>query len=315
VSDALELWERPEADKIYMIAGFRQWADAGSVSSGLPQYLIQQSNARQIGEIDGDGFYLFQIPGTHDLVRPVVKFDEGYPVSLETPRNTLYYTGDDEQGVVIFIGDEPHLDIERYTAALLDAAETLSVRRIVGLGGVHGEFPYDKERLIGGSYSLPRMKAEMGKLGVHLSDYHGGASIGSYLCRRSGEREIEYVGLYAFVPTYDFSTFAQRVSNIRLENDYMAWLGVLRRINFMCKAHFDPADLEEKSAHLIQVVTAKIDELESSSPQLGVREYIQRIADAFTETHFDPLDDVWEEELRRLLDDSASSESDSDEAS
>src|SRR5690606_5346996 len=66
--DRVEIWEKPAAPEVYMLAGWRQWADAGSVSSGLPQYLIQQTGARKIGQIRPDGFYLFQIPGTHDLV-------------------------------------------------------------------------------------------------------------------------------------------------------------------------------------------------------------------------------------------------------
>lgn len=309
MSDVLELWERPEADRIDMIAGWRQWADAGSISSGLPQYLIQQTKARQIGAIRPDSFYLFQIPGTHHLVRPVVKFDEGYPQSLEARRNELFYTGDEQRGVVFFLGDEPQLDIERYVAAFLQAAQTLGVKRIVSLGGVYGELPYDKERLVSCIYSLRSMKEEMRSLAVNLSDYHGGASIGSYICRRAGEQGIEFVGFYAFVPTYEFSNLANFGNTLRIENDFMAWLGVMRRINYMLKTRFDLSDLEQKSARLLQVMDAKVEELDSMAPQLGVREYLTRLSEEFAEVTFDPLDEVWEEELRRLLDDSDAADS------
>ncbi len=77
MSDALDLWKKPEAKENYMLVGWRQWADAGSVSSGLPQYLIQLMDAEPIGTIRPEGFYLFQVPGTHDLVRPVVRFKRG----------------------------------------------------------------------------------------------------------------------------------------------------------------------------------------------------------------------------------------------
>ena len=119
MSDAVEIWEHPTAAQIHMLVGWRQWADAGSISSGLPKYLIQQTQARKIGMIHPDGFYLFQFPGTHGLMRPIIKFEEGHPKSLETKRNELYYTGDDQRGVVILLGDEPHLDIERYSKAIL----------------------------------------------------------------------------------------------------------------------------------------------------------------------------------------------------
>jgi len=303
MSDILELLERPQAQRTVMIVGWRQWADAGAVSSALPLYLIQQTNARRIGLIRPDGFYLFQIPGTHDLVRPVVRFNEGYPEDLELPQNEFYYTGDGERGVVIFAGHEPHLQVERYIATLLQAAKELGVQRIVGLGGVYGELPYNKERMVSCNYSLRRLKKELSRLAVNLSDYHGGASIGSYLCRRAGDRNMEYVGLYAFVPTYDFSSLEEIGSGIRLEHDFMAWLGVMRRVNYLLKTDFDLTDLELKSRQLLQIMDAKVDELDRAAPQAGVREYFARLADNFTEEIFNPLDDVWEDEIRRILDD------------
>jgi proteasome assembly chaperone (PAC2) family protein len=302
MAESLEIWEKPEADEIYMIVGWRQWADAGSVSSGLPDYLIQQTDARQIGAIRPDGFYLFQFPGTHDLVRPVVKFDQGYPEWLQTQHNELFYTGDQKRGLVFFLGDEPHLDVERYIAALLEAAKRLNVKRIIGLGGVYGEIPYDKERPVSCNYSLHNLKAELDSLAVSLSDYQGGASIGSILCKRAGEQGMEYIGFYAFVPTYDFSNISQVGSAIRIETDYMAWLGVMRRVDYLLKLNIDWSDLEKRSEKLIEVINQKVEEIDKSAPQLDVRDYMNRLGEEFTETTFDPLDDVWEEELRRLLD-------------
>ena len=54
------------------------------------------------------------------------------------------------------------MDIERYVRAILEAAKRLNVRRIVGLGGVYGELPFDKERMISCNISSARLRAEMG---------------------------------------------------------------------------------------------------------------------------------------------------------
>ncbi len=302
MAESYELHETPKADEIYMIVGWRQWADGGSVSSGLPQYLIHQTKARQIGTIKSDGFYLFQFPGTHDLVRPTVQFIEGYPVSLTTPHNDLFYSGNNHLGVVYFLGDEPQLDIERYVGALLNIAEELRVKRIIGLGGVYGELPYDKERMISCNYSLQDLKAQMEPLGVSFSDYHGGASIGSYVCKRAGERAIEYMGFYAFVPSYDFSTVEQIGNVIRIENDFTSWLAIMRRLNHMLHLGINLTDLEKKSEHLSELIESKINEIDEAAPQLNVREYLQNLTIGYTETTFNPLDEVWEEELRRLMD-------------
>ncbi|HNB52589.1 MAG TPA: PAC2 family protein [Anaerolineales bacterium] len=297
----LELLETPQADEVYMLAGWRQWADAGSVSSGLPEYLIQRTKARRIGTLGPDGFYLFQFPGTHDLVRPVVKFDQGYAESLEVPRNEIFYSGNQRRGMVFFIGDEPHMDVERYAQSFLKLAETLKVKRIIGFGGVYGELPYDKERMVSGSYSLRYLKEELNHLALSFSDYHGGASIGSYICRRAGEKEMEYVAMYAFVPMYDFSAISQLGNTVRIENDYMAWLGIMRRVNYMLKLDLSLKDLERRTKRLLQLFDEKVDELERNNPQLGVRNYLQQLSEGFTETIFEPLEDVWEEELNRLF--------------
>jgi len=301
-NDALDLWEKPVADEIYMLVGWRQWADAGSMSSGLPRYLAKQADARQIGQIRSDDFYLFQVPGTHDLVRPVVKFNEGFPESLRTPTNEFYYAGDEQTGVVFFTGDEPHLKVEQYSETFLRAVKELGVKRVVGFGGVYAEVPYNKERLVSGIYSLKTLKEEIEALAVNLSGYQGGASIGSYICKRAGDHDVEYVSFYTFIPTYELSEITQIGNSIRIENDYMAWLNVMQRVNYMLRLDFDLQDLEGKSARLINVVDAKIEELEKVSPQLGVREYVDRVAEAFTEIPFQPLDDVWEKEFRRLFD-------------
>lgn len=303
MSETVELRERPQAKQMYMIVGWQQWADGGAVSSGLPRFLVQETDARKIGNIKPDGFYLFQIPGTHDLVRPIVEFSDGYPENLETPSNTFYYTEQDDIGLVFFTGDEPHMDVERYVQAILDVATELKVQRIITCAGVYGEMPYDKARLVSAIYSNLALKPELDKLSVNYSDYHGGASIGSYLCRRAADADMDCIGLYAFIPTYDFSALFQAAQGIRIENDFGAWHGILRRINHMLKTRFDLTEIEEKYEELTRTIEERINELDAQSPDVGIRAYVEQIAEGFEEVVFDPLEEVWEQEINRLFDD------------
>ncbi len=59
---------------------------------------------------------------------------------------------------MIFLGDEPHMDAERYIRALLGAAKEMNVKQIIHLGGVYGQVPYDKQRHVHGIFSLPHLK-------------------------------------------------------------------------------------------------------------------------------------------------------------
>ena len=112
---------------------------------------------------------------------------------------------------------------------------------------------------------------------------------------------MEYAGFYAFVPTYDFSNVSSVANAIRIETDYMAWLGVMQRVNYLLHLDIDLSHLEKKSRQLIEVINAKVDEIDEKAPQLGVREYLDRISEEFEETTFNPSEEFWEQELRDIF--------------
>lgn len=303
MNDLIELWEKPAADKC-MIAGWYQWADAGDVSSGLPRYLIDETQARKIGEIKPDSFYLFQIPGTHHLLRPVVRLSEGLREEMEERKNEFFYSDNEGGEFLIFLGEEPHQNEGQYAEALLDAVEELGVRRMAIVAGVHGPMPYDKDREISCVYSLPELKEEITKYAVKMSNYEGGATIGTYLAHKAEPRGIEAIVFYAMVPAYDFSRGSVLTQRMAMDEDFKAWYDLMRRLKFMFKLDMDLSDLERRSEELISTWDSKIEELEQEMPQLEVRDYMEEVNEDFTEVSFMPLSDVWEEELGHLFDDS-----------
>ena len=109
----LVLDEKPAAR--YLIAGWRrQWSDGGSISSGLPQYLIDQFGARKIGGFSRELellCYPFQAAGSHDSYRPACAFDDGLPSVPMHWGNDFYDAG---SGLIIFMGEEPWFEIELY---------------------------------------------------------------------------------------------------------------------------------------------------------------------------------------------------------
>lgn len=298
MDELVHLTEKPVAKEIYMVAGWEQWADAGSISSGLPEFLIDQTGAHKIGEISPDNFYLFQLPGAHHFLRPEIKLNEGYREELRSSINEFYYTGDEEKGLVIFVGTEPHMNVDRYAAAFFDAVKELGVKRVVAVGGVYGAMPFLLDRNVSCVYSLKSMKAELENYSVRFSDYEGGATIASYLLDQAEHDDVEFLALYSFVPAYDFvQSEATPVQGIRLENDFRAWHELMRRINHMFDMGMDLSELEQLAADLDTSVAAKIEELDRTMPDLNVREYVEQLGQEFEETPFMPLDDIWEQEL------------------
>jgi proteasome assembly chaperone (PAC2) family protein len=302
--DLVTLWEIPEAQEVYMIAGWNQWADAGAISSGLPLYLIHKLDARKIGEIKDDGFYLFQLPGAHHFLRPEIQLDEGYRQSLKKPTNEFYYAEVEGKGLVIFLGEEPHMRADRYADAFLGAIQALGVKRVGALGGVYGAIPYDRDREVSCAYSLPEMKADLETYAVRFSNYEGGATIGTYLVGCAEAYELEFLVFYAFVPAYNFSELSSLVQAISIEHDFKAWYDVMKRFNHMFDIEIDLSELEEQSYELVTSMDAKIEELADQMPDLDVHAYLQEIAEEYdAEPFVPPLSDVWGRALDNLFQD------------
>lgn len=286
-----------------MIAGWNQWADAGSISSGLPLYLIQKLNAKKIGEITDDGFYLFQLPGAHHFLRPEIHLKDGYRQSLDKPKNELFYIENNGKGLVIFLGEEPHLKVDRYVTAFLDAVKNLGVKRVAAVGGVYGAMPYDKDRQISCVYSIQDMKDELTRYAVRFSNYEGGTTIGPYIVDAAERVQQEFLVFYAFVPAYNFSELSKMVQAISIEHDFKAWYDIMRRFNHMFDMDIDLTELEHQSYELMLSMDAKIDEVEERLPQLEVKEYLAQVAEEFEDKPFVALSDVWGKALGNMFDD------------
>ncbi len=228
MNEMLRLYERPLNQVNYMIAGWEQWADAGENSSGLPAYLIEQLGARRVAEIKCDECYLFQMPGTHHLMRPQAKHKNGHCVSMSEHRNELWFTHIADKGLFIFLGEEPHLSEKAYADAFFDLVQELNIRRVVGVGGVYGAMPFEKEREVSCVYSLPRLRQELSRYAVRFSNYEGGTTIGSYMAHRAELRGVEMVVLNAFSPAYEFVRMGITVQAMRVEEDWKSWYDLMR---------------------------------------------------------------------------------------
>jgi proteasome assembly chaperone (PAC2) family protein len=237
-------------------------------------------------------------------LRPEIKLDSGYRQELSVRKNELFYSGDKEKGLVIFVGDEPHMNADRYARAFLNAVQELNVKRVGAVGGVYGAMPYDMDREVSCVYSLRGMKKELESYAVRFSDYEGGTTIGTYLVDHAERMAVEFLVFFAFVPAYDFGQSSSIVQGIRLENDYKAWYDIVRRFNHMFDLGFDLSDLDAKSNELFLSMDAKIREVDKKLPELNVAEYMRKLSSDFVERPFKPLSDVWERGLRDIFDDS-----------
>lgn len=266
----------------FMIAGFHQWANAGNVSSGIPEYLIEKLHAVKVGHIRKGDFYLFQLPGSHFMFRPAVKYIDGYEEDYqEEPLNDYYCAEISRKNIIIFIGTEPNQHEDVYVNALLDGAKELGIRKIVIPSGVGDEVPFDKERLVGCNYSLRQMHEELKRYAFTFSNYDRNATIGMVINHFSKARNIECVGMTARTPSYQLS--------ISINTDKRAIYDILRRIRHMFGVDLDLTDLEKESKQQITDFKNAITRLCMDNPELEpqITIYMKQIGERFKESIFE----------------------------
>jgi len=282
-----------------MIAGFTQWANAGNVSTGIPEYLIEKLHARRVGHILKDDFYIFQLPGSHFMFRPPVKYVEGYEENYqEEPINDFHYAEISEKGLIIFIGTEPNQHEDVYVNTLLDGAKELGVERIIVPAGVGGEVPFDKERLVSCTYSLKQMQKELKNYAVTFSNYDKNATIGMVINHYSKKRGIESLRMSARTPSYQVP--------LTTYSDKRAMYDILRRIRYMFEINLDLSDLEKESKRQIADFENELKRLYMDNPdiELQITTYMQQIGERFEELKFEEptkIPDVFLKELNDLI--------------
>jgi proteasome assembly chaperone (PAC2) family protein len=234
--------------------------------------------------------------------------DDGYREGLEKRGNEFYLSGGQGQEFVIFWGEEPHHNEELYAEAFFDAVEELGIRRVAAVAGVYGAVPYDKDRSVSSVYSLPWMMDELSSYAVRFSNYDGGATISMYLAAQAEAREIEFFRFCTLVPSYDLATASVSAQAVAIGEDYKAWYDIMVRIDHMFQLGLNLDDLEARSEELISEWHDKIEHITRTMPQLEVGAYMEEVYRNFTERSYVPLSDMWQQELRGLLDDFDSTE-------
>lgn len=294
----------------YLLAGWhRQWSDGGGISGGLPRYLIDKLGADKIGEMNrtvSELCYPFQVAGTHDNYRPKTSYLEGLPNSHLQRENGFYDAG---EGLIIFLGEEPWLQIELYAKAFFQGVSELGIEQTVAVEGVNGAVPPDLERRITCVYSREEMKGVLERYGVQFSSYGSEGSRGPTIAMalvtlaHYEYQEIEMFRLGAMAPLYPFST--GKNEQVGIKNDHRSYYDIMRRVRSIFGLELDLSELQaigESESHQLAEKLEQISNTNSEAKQL-----IDKIRDDFVYTPFvepvnlDPaLDDALNDILRGL---------------
>ena len=194
-------WHKiPQLKAPIMVAGFRGWSDAGGVSSGTLQFLIETLQPKTGANISDEAFVHYTAE------RPVAQIEDGIIHELEPMIIELTYWSNIEgdHDLVFLLAREPDFNWRGYANGLLDVMRKLNIQRFYTIGGVQDTISHSGPVLISVVGSTPTVVAGTIELehGIRAAAYQGPVSIHSYLIRACSEASVEAVSLWGHVPAY-----------------------------------------------------------------------------------------------------------------
>ncbi len=262
-SNLYKLYKQPCLEGCPM---FVSWPGIGNVSLIAANYLKEQLNAVEIGEIKSANFF--------EPVGVVVK--DNVVESPRFPENKFYCWQDSTtgRGLVMFIGEEqPASKGYELVNCVLDVAQKLKVGRVYSCAAAVTRIHHSEESKVWGAATNQDLISELNKHNVIFRGDLRIAGLNGLILGRAKERDIEGICLLGEVPSY-----ATQIANPK------ASLAVLKVLTRMLEIDIDLTEL----SNLAEEISEEIEMI----AKRATAEYI----DHFTEPIWEQDEDEYEEE-------------------
>lgn len=190
---AIQWLDRPVLKEPMALIAFEGWGDAGDSASLAAELFLNSFEGSLVATFDPDEHFDFQVR------RPMVFVNESGTRSIDWPENQIHVVRAEGRDLVIVLGEEPNYKWKSFTNELVEALQTLGVRRAVTLGAFIGQVPHTLPVPLVGSATEPDSLALHGLL---PSGYQGPTGILGVLNHALGNAGIEVISVWAAVPHY-----------------------------------------------------------------------------------------------------------------
>jgi proteasome assembly chaperone (PAC2) family protein len=277
--DNVKFYSKPTLRKPYIICGLSGSFNAGDISTGGVNYLMNQFDSVKFAEMPASRYHIYQIPGV-DSLRPVFKMQEGLITESQLPVNEFYYVTNPgaEHDLILFLGDEPSLNWEEYAETIVELAHNFGASRLYTLCGLLDRIPYTREPLISCTCTDSKVKQEMENYRVTFSHREGMASFGQmlvYACKKKG---LEGVNFTVRVPCYpEF--------NVLLGDSPKSLKAILVRLKDLMHIDMNFDDLDS----MIKEMEEKLNSIRQQNPNFNT--FIEELEKKYVEMPYqEPLD-------------------------
>ena len=269
-SNKLSIRTHPAMKHPRLLIGFSGWMNGGEVSTGAVEWLISKLGATSFAEIEPEGFYIYNFPGTMEtnaMLRPFTRIEAGIVKDYEIPSNIFYY--DDGNDLIILTGKEPNLNWTTFAKSIIDLCCEFNVEEIYFIGSVAGLVPHTREARISCCVSDNKIKSQLAEHGFEFADYEGPAGFVTHLIATCIAKDIRMASFVVNVPAY-----------VHGENPICVET-VIRNIGKILDLHIDIDDLR----HVSDKFELRLNKAVKEIPELAVN--INKLEDIYDKDLFD----------------------------
>jgi proteasome assembly chaperone (PAC2) family protein len=197
--DAVTFHREVPVNLTTMVMAFGGWINAGEAATGALQHLVRHLDAPSLASLDAEEFFVLT------QARPVVRRPAEGPREVQWPQSEFFawQPPEEQPGLLLFSGMEPHLKWRTYAQRLLEVAERCGVQRIVSLGALLAGQPHTRPPRVTGRTTDPAWQSLIEAWGMYRpSRYEGPTGISTVVLEAATRRGISYLALMGQAPHY-----------------------------------------------------------------------------------------------------------------
>jgi predicted ATP-grasp superfamily ATP-dependent carboligase len=226
----LHLLKTLELQNFNVVIAFSGWSDANQVATYSTKYLKDNLKMKKIGEINLESFYNFL------LNRPIVNIEKGLIKDYKLPKNELYALNSKGNGLIVLMGDEPHLNWFSYVNLILQLFSKANLICLVG--SLIDKVPHTIEPVVSCVATKIDLIEKMRENGVEPVNYIGPSSIHSLILNECVKKDISALSIWGH--TQDYITGV----------DFRAAHKILRIINIILNLKIDLTKVKAEENNL-----------------------------------------------------------------
>jgi len=195
--------DHPILENGTLVMAFTGWMDGGDVSTGTVERLIDLLEAKPVGEIDPEEFFIFNFPGSMELAslfRPHIEIEGGLVQQVDLPTNQFYCH--EPANLMLYVGKEPNMRWRTFRDCIFDFARQTGITRLLFVGSFGGSVPHTRDPRLYVTCSEPELLPEMQRYNLQPTEYAGPGSFTSYLMTQVQSAGLQMASLVAEIPGY-----------------------------------------------------------------------------------------------------------------